>query len=237
MNENAKRQALLCTCAERKLLPGEELEKTLSSLTLEGWQVTQVPDLCMMAAQAPSSLSLVASSPELLVAACHSRAVYWLLHHAGVERPAGSILFRDLRPEPAAGNAKAVGATGNAPQTEWPAWFPVIDYSRCTGCRQCVNFCAFGVYSVQDRKVRVTAPAHCKDNCPACARICPTLAIIFPKAADTPINGMDVKESDLAGRKTAPNAEDANGGLQAILASRRQKIQAMKGGNEGRPPS
>lgn len=236
MSENIRKQALVCTCAERKLLPREALDKTLDSLSREGWQVTQVPDLCDIAARSPSSLSSLTAGPAFLVAACHSRAVYWLLRHAGVARPVGSILFRDLRPEPATGNADAGGVTGKAPPTEWTAWFPIIDHSRCTGCRQCVNFCAFGVYSVQDRKVLVTAPANCKDNCPACARICPALAIIFPKAAETPINGTDVTESDLATRKAAKGDEDAQGGLRAILASRRQKIQAVKADHEGRTP-
>src|SRR5262249_50614691 len=32
-------------------------------------------------------------------------------------------------------------------------WYPVIDYSRCTNCMECIDFCLFGVYGVdqQDR--------------------------------------------------------------------------------------
>jgi ferredoxin len=41
---------------------------------------------------------------------------------------------------------------------------------------------------VNDR-VTVTHPQHCKNNCPACARQCPTSAIIFPKYERSPING------------------------------------------------
>jgi ferredoxin len=47
----------------------------------------------------------------------------------------------------------------------------------------------------QDRqaKVRVARPANCKTNCPACARTCPKVAIIFPKyAPGGPIAGEDV---------------------------------------------
>jgi ferredoxin len=53
-----------------------------------------------------------------------------------------------------------------------------------------MNFCLFGTYglSAEDR-VQVVKPSGCKTNCPACARMCPRQAIIFPKYADSPING------------------------------------------------
>lgn len=71
----------------------------------------------------------------------------------------------------------------------WVPWFPVIDRSRCTRCRQCAGFCLFGVYAADEAGVRVVKPDGCKTNCPACARICPAGAIIFPKYAHGPING------------------------------------------------
>jgi ferredoxin len=40
-----------------------------------------------------------------------------------------------------------------------------------------------------DDRVRVMHPTHCKNNCPACARNCPSEAIIFPKYGRSPING------------------------------------------------
>jgi MinD superfamily P-loop ATPase len=66
-------------------------------------------------------------------------------------------------------------------EAEWPSWYPVIDYSRCTACGQCADFCLFGVYEKAEGKVNVINPKGCKNNCPACARICPQTAIIFPK--------------------------------------------------------
>lgn len=63
----------------------------------------------------------------------------------------------------------------------WHAWYPIIDYSRCTTCGQCADFCLFGVYEKSPEKVKVINPKGCKDQCPACARICPSAAIIFPK--------------------------------------------------------
>jgi NAD-dependent dihydropyrimidine dehydrogenase PreA subunit len=75
---------------------------------------------------------------------------------------------------------------------EWIPWFPVIDYDRCHNCRQCLQFCLFGVYAADEGgKVRVAKPESCKTGCPACARICPQAAIIFPKYAEGSISGDD----------------------------------------------
>ncbi len=80
---------------------------------------------------------------------------------------------------------------------DWVPWFPVIDRDRCTECRQCMNFCLFGVYGVSDEgEVEVRNPEKCKTNCPACARLCPQVAIIFPKYGSGPICGDDVREED-----------------------------------------
>jgi NAD-dependent dihydropyrimidine dehydrogenase PreA subunit len=91
----------------------------------------------------------------------------------------------------------------------WRVWYPVIDYDRCTGCRQCVSFCLFGVYEVVEGRVVVARPRKCKDNCPACARICPAGAIIFPKHPNAPINGEqgDTPESGSSLDPTAAMSE------------------------------
>jgi len=65
-----------------------------------------------------------------------------------------------------------------------PAWFPVIDHDRCTNCGNCARFCLFGVYRISEGKTAVEHPLNCKNNCPACARSCPSAAIIFPKIAE-----------------------------------------------------
>ncbi|MCA1808733.1 MAG: ferredoxin family protein, partial [Lentisphaerae bacterium] len=71
-----------------------------------------------------------------------------------------------------------------------------------TNCRQCLDFCLFGVYaSDQQGRVAVERPANCKDNCPACARMCPALAIMFPKIdEDSPINGSDADAASASGK-------------------------------------
>jgi Pyruvate/2-oxoacid:ferredoxin oxidoreductase delta subunit len=78
----------------------------------------------------------------------------------------------------------------------WKPWFPVIDYSRCTNCMQCLSFCLFDVYGVStERRIQVQNPSNCKTECPACSRVCPEVAIMFPKYRHAPING-DVVSSD-----------------------------------------
>jgi len=88
--------------------------------------------------------------------------------------------------------------TQSAKHGEWKPWFPVIDYDRCTNCMQCLSFCLFGVYGVDgERRIEVQNNDNCKTNCPACSRVCPEAAIMFPKYKAGPINGDEVSAADL----------------------------------------
>ena len=61
-------------------------------------------------------------------------------------------------------------------------WYPVIDFDRCTNCMECVDFCLFGVYGVDGvENILVEQPDSCRKGCPACSRVCPENAIIFPQ--------------------------------------------------------
>jgi hypothetical protein len=56
-----------------------------------------------------------------------------------------------------------------------------MDSSRCINCQHCLQFCLFGVYELNAAgQVEVRNPDQCKTGCPACARICPQSAIMFP---------------------------------------------------------
>ncbi len=69
-------------------------------------------------------------------------------------------------------------------------WYPVIDFDRCTNCLECLNFCLFGVYGLDDRgSLAIDQPHACRPGCPACSRICPEGAIIFPDHHDPAICG------------------------------------------------
>ena len=89
-------------------------------------------------------------------------------------------------------------AVGSSAPGSWKPWFPVIDYDRCTNCMQCLSFCLFDVYGVsQAGKLEVQEPTNCKTNCPACSRVCPEVAIVFPKYKAGPINGEPVNTDDV----------------------------------------
>jgi MinD superfamily P-loop ATPase len=113
--------------------------------------------------------------------------------------------------------------------SDWPSWFPVIDYERCSSCGQCADFCLFGVYEKKEGKVFVNNPKECKINCPACARICPKTAIIFPKYKQGgAIGGSDVID-EIAEQER--QASDINTFLQSdiygALEQRKQKRKSI----------
>ncbi|MBV9123556.1 MAG: ferredoxin family protein [Planctomycetes bacterium] len=69
-------------------------------------------------------------------------------------------------------------------------WYPVIDYSRCTNCMECIDFCLFGVYGVDKLdRILVENQDNCKRGCPACSRVCPEHAIMFPEYKTPAIAG------------------------------------------------
>jgi NAD-dependent dihydropyrimidine dehydrogenase PreA subunit len=87
---------------------------------------------------------------------------------------------------------------GTTALSKWKPWFPVIDYQRCTNCMQCLSFCLFDVYGVSpDSKIQVRNQDNCKTDCPACSRVCPEVAIMFPKYRHGPINGEEINSEDV----------------------------------------
>jgi NAD-dependent dihydropyrimidine dehydrogenase PreA subunit len=63
---------------------------------------------------------------------------------------------------------------------------------------QCLSFCLFEVYAVSpEGKIRVQNQSNCKTDCPACSRVCPEVAILFPKYRHGPINGDEVNSEDV----------------------------------------
>jgi hypothetical protein len=72
-------------------------------------------------------------------------------------------------------------------------WYPVIDFNRCTNCMECIDFCLFGVYGVDKmERILVENPDNCRKGCPACSRVCPEHAIIFPQHRSAAIAGDNV---------------------------------------------
>jgi NAD-dependent dihydropyrimidine dehydrogenase PreA subunit len=174
-----------------------------------GADFVAVPDLCALAARTDSLLRTLAGGGAVTILACHPRAVRALFTAAGAPLSAAAQIV-DLRVplgETALANVTIGSAAPRDPAqlaadldgqaVESSAWFPVIDFARCTHCQQCLSFCLFGVYAMgTDGQLQVRQPDNCKPACPACARVCPELAIIFPKHGAAPINGAEIRDAD-----------------------------------------
>ena len=141
----------------------------------------------------------------------HARGALFVIGKFDTEPPVtrtaqGSIHFQNIAHLDATKIAEAVETarveTQSAKHGEWKPWFPVIDYDRCTNCMQCLSFCLFGVYGVDgEKRIQVQNNDNCKTNCPACSRVCPEAAIMFPKYKAGPINGDTVSDADLQREK------------------------------------
>lgn len=169
----------ICTCRTRHLTDSKKVEELVKQANDEGLEVNLVDDLCALFEDNDPSIVPIA---EGTIAACHERAVRSLLEWRGYNA-AKIINIRTQEP------TRAEGPLSDA-------WFPIIDKSRCSECGKCFDFCPFNVYEMVDGRVRVTHPHRCKNNCPACARNCPSEAIIFPKHEYSPINGGTAQEED-----------------------------------------
>jgi Pyruvate/2-oxoacid:ferredoxin oxidoreductase delta subunit len=142
------------------------------------------------------------------------------------------VEFQDisnLEAEQIAGIVEQTRGRQNAvKQGEWKPWFPVIDYDRCTNCMQCLSFCLFGVYGVdEERRIQVQNNDNCKTNCPACSRVCPEAAIMFPKYKAGPINGDVVSDGDLQREKMKIDISALLGGdVYSMLRDRSDRAKS-----------
>ncbi|MBN1417927.1 MAG: ferredoxin family protein [Planctomycetes bacterium] len=197
-------RTLYCHCAFAQVVPDAVRRRVLGRLVASGEPFVAVPDLCALAARRDPRLLEIAAGGSATIAACRPRAVRWLFAAAGAPLPAEGVEILDMRAEDAAaGDAPSDAAAADALAADleardpdaWIPWFPVIDRDRCTDCGQCLDFCLFGVFErTEDGTVTVARPENCKTNCPACARVCPSVAIIFPKYEGAPIDGAEVGE-------------------------------------------
>jgi len=150
------------------------------------------------------------------------------------EVPAGDVAMRfqditALAPEQLAEIVETARTEiGAAKHGAWKPWFPVIDYDRCTNCMQCLSFCLFGVYGVDgEKRIEVQQNDNCKTNCPACSRVCPEAAIMFPKYKAGPINGDVVSDADLQKEKMKVDISALLGGdVYSMLRLRSEKAKS-----------
>lgn len=232
---------LYCDCGYYDIVDKKKKESLLSALTSSGMDVAAIPDLCQIAAKERDLLKNISASGELAVLACFPRAVKALFEFAGVDKKVKLHVFnmRTSSAEEILGKLKVNNfkkQNGNASikfksdKNAWIPWFPVIEYGRCVNCKQCLSFCLFGVYELSEKgKVIVAKPENCKTNCPACAKVCPKSAIIFPKYSDSPINGGELDKNAGAAKNLKIDYDKILGDdTYSVLLQRRRNAMAVQ---------
>ena len=243
------KKVVFCRCIYSDAIDERRKKRILALLMGSDLDCEFVDDLCDMAARCDSRLCEWAREDHLVLVACHSRALRWLFRLAGarldpkkatvvnMHRTDAKQRLRDVLGEtllmeiPSGLNP---GQTVTEP--DWIPWFPVIDYDRCRSCGKCVDFCLFGVYGTgEDGTVKVTNPSQCKNLCPACSRICPEQAVIFPKFTQEPYNGAEIElfqydtrdDPRESGRVLSAEEEDRE--YQALLNRKRTNRKRLFG--------
>ena len=222
---------IFCHCAHANVLDPDAKNVVFNQLSESCRTIEQVDDLCRMSAEEPEKLQDYMQQGIQTVAACHSRAVKWLMKAAGAPSDELDVINMRELPETdpnSPASEPATAAPALEPQGDWAPWFPVIDYDRCTNCMQCLSFCLFDVYGVSDQQeIEVRNQAKCKTNCPACSRVCPEVAIMFPKYKAGPINGDEVSTDDVRREKMKVDISELLGGdIYQNLRDRSEKAKS-----------
>ena len=173
-------QVLFCDSASNERMPADRAFEIVLALLERGYSVRRADALAgAQGGRVPAAVVVVGRRPDALPD---------LVSTATPLVDAGNASPVDI----AAQVDRAVQSNDHG-KPAWKPWFPVIDPARCTNCMQCLSFCLFDVYGVSpDAKITVLNPSNCKTDCPACARVCPEAAIVFPKYHSGPINGDEV---------------------------------------------
>lgn len=195
--------------------PLDDRFAAISSLLEKGYTVTRSIAGGSVAPQSRGSMVVLGQFSEGQAPTIESGEVQVRLHDVTARDTAAIVALVESERE----------QLGAARHGEWKPWFPVIDYDRCTNCMQCLSFCLFGVYGVDDdSRIQVQNNDNCKTNCPACSRVCPEAAIMFPKYKAGPINGDVVSSADLQREKMKIDISALLGGdVYAMLRNRSEK--------------
>lgn len=223
------KKVTICACSSRSLIDKNKVAVIAARMKNVGYDVRITADLCRIVMQdSPDTADMVSG----IILACYPRTIRSHLDRLGRKTEQITV---DIRSQTLFEIFSQLGLECPNPEedtlteeafrrmidelpveTGVDAWYPVIDKTRCTECGKCHDFCLFGVYSVENRKIRVAQPQHCKNNCPACARMCPTKAIIFPKYEKSPVNGGTAQEETF-------NPEEMDGMYRERLRMRLQQ--------------
>lgn len=227
----------ICACSSRSFISKEKVAEIATAMINGGYTVSIVPDLCRQAQESSQEEMQEIASGRVL--ACHWRAVRSLFDRLGLETRSIEDLRTCSVEEVLARLGLCYSETKDATQKDvfldqiasFPvengtdAWYPVLDKTRCKECGKCHDFCLFGVYTIENKQVRVVQPENCKNNCPACARMCPDQAIIFPKYEKSPINGGMAQEETFHPEEMDKMYRDR---LRSRLQQRRAGVSLLK---------
>ena len=172
---------LIIRLGAQDVLAADSREQVASHAHVAPDSVIEIADLAKQAFEkdARAVTDALARDTDIVIGCSRPRAVQSLLDYAAVDTAASRITWLQL-PFDRAALQRGYGVP----------WFPVIDRTRCTGCGTCADYCLFSVYATEpSATVRVAMPQYCKIGCPACARLCPTGALIFPFCAEPELNG------------------------------------------------
>lgn len=181
---------LFCRCSA-KVVAAEKLDEIAEGLKKFDADVFELQDLCALTINEKDVLNTIGREFEKkIIVACYPRAIKNMFRQGRIEFGEFDVLnFKELSASQIFSELETnyqirKGEARYQVQTtdlNVPAWYPVIDESRCNLCGKCARFCLFGVYSYNKKSLKVIDPLACKDKCPACGRTCPTQAIIFPR--------------------------------------------------------
>ena len=144
---------------------------------------------------------------------------------------AGHVVLPVVTPGVPAPAGEAAAAPSVIDEPVKRRWYPVIDYSRCTNCMECIDFCLFGVYGVDStEQILVEAQDNCKKGCPACSRVCPENAIIFPQHKTPAIAGADGEVAGLKIDLSKLFGSTGKDGLEIAVAER--DIELLRDGRD-----
>lgn len=243
---------LFCQCGGG-IITSEKSEQIKTMLQLFDTDLYQLDDFCGIVLGRKDFIKAIEQKyDQKVMVACYPRAVKNLLAQNDLELSGLEVLnFRELsvseielkiRNEFLFSDGKTTDTTIES-GLNVPAWYPVIDQPLCTNCGKCFKFCLFGVYSFNNKQLKVVNPLACKNNCPACGRNCPASAIIFPRlkeggvlAGAEPGSGVRVKnfemDSSLLSTLNQRSALRRNifrtGLMQQAEAERQQALDELK---------
>ncbi len=223
---------LFCNCSNSDIIEKKRKKTIIEFLEKSQISFTFLDDLCGSIIENKEMLKDIAKDANIYVIACYPRAIKSLLSNISII-PTDVFNMRNQSTNEIIKKLNNINLSSQdipsqksiGKPSSWRPWYPVIDYDKCTNCKQCMNFCLFGVYIIdENNQIKVQNPQNCKNNCPACARVCPEVAIIFPKHNDSPINGDEIVIEHIEVGKAKVNVEEVLGDdLYSVLKNRKPK--------------